>query len=54
VLERMLAVADDHPLAAEENVSVEELAHYAVPHWEFGETAARVREASLRRSALTR
>ncbi len=45
--ERVLAVADDHPLASEESVPVEVLAHYAVPNWEFGEMAARVREAMV-------
>jgi DNA-binding transcriptional LysR family regulator len=45
--ERVLAVADDHPLASEESVTVEVLAHYAVPNWEFGEMAARVREAMV-------
>ena len=45
--ERVLAVADDHPLASEESVPVEVLAHYAVPNWEFGGMAARVREAMV-------
>jgi len=45
--ERVLAMADDHPLAGEESVSVEVLADYAVPNWEFKGTAARVREAMV-------
>ena len=45
--ERVLAVADDHPLAGEESVPVEVLARYAVPKWDFGEMAARVREAMV-------
>lgn len=40
-------MADDHPLAGEESVSVEVLADYAVPNWEFEGTAARVREAMV-------
>jgi DNA-binding transcriptional LysR family regulator len=45
--ERVLAVADDHPLAGEESVPVEVLARYAVPNWEFEGMAVRVREAMV-------
>jgi len=45
--ERVLAMADDHPLAGKETVSVEVLADYSVPNWEFEGTAARVREAMV-------
>lgn len=44
---RVLAIADDHPLAGEESVSVEVLADYTVPNWEFDGPAARVREAMV-------
>ena len=45
--ERMLAVADDHPLASEESVPVEVLARYAVPNWEFEGMAVRVRDVMV-------
>jgi DNA-binding transcriptional LysR family regulator len=44
---RVLAVADDHPLAGEERVSVEVLADYPVPNWEFEGIAIRVRQAMV-------
>jgi DNA-binding transcriptional LysR family regulator len=45
--ERVLAVADDHPLAGEESVPVEVLADYPVPNWEFEGMAVRVRQAMV-------
>lgn len=44
---RVLAVADDHPLANEERVSVEVLADYPVPNWEFEGIAIQVRRAMV-------
>jgi DNA-binding transcriptional LysR family regulator len=44
---RVLAVADDHPLAGEESVSVEVLADYPVPTWDFRGSADRIREAMV-------
>jgi DNA-binding transcriptional LysR family regulator len=44
---RVLAIADDHPLAGEKSTSVEVLADYAVPNWEFDGLAVRVREAMV-------
>jgi DNA-binding transcriptional LysR family regulator len=44
---RVLAVADDHPLADEESVSVEVLADYPVPTWDFRDSADRVRQAMV-------
>jgi DNA-binding transcriptional LysR family regulator len=44
---RVLAVANDHPLAGEERVSVEVLADYPVPNWESVGTAVRVRKAMV-------
>jgi LysR substrate binding domain len=45
--QRVLAVADDHPLAGEESVPVEVLADYPVPNWQFEGVAARVRQAMV-------
>jgi DNA-binding transcriptional LysR family regulator len=44
---RVLAVAADHPLAGAERVSVEVLADYPVPNWEFEGTASRVLQAMV-------
>jgi DNA-binding transcriptional LysR family regulator len=44
---RVLAVADDHPLAGEESVSVEVLADYPVPTWDFRSSADRIRQAMV-------
>jgi DNA-binding transcriptional LysR family regulator len=44
---RVLAVADDHPLAGEESVPVEVLADYPVPNWEFVGMAIQVRQAMV-------
>lgn len=45
--ERVLAVADDHPLAGEKSVPVEVLADYPVPNWEFEGMADQVRQAMV-------
>jgi DNA-binding transcriptional LysR family regulator len=44
---RVLAVAADHPLAHEPSVSVEVLADYPVPSWEFRGSADRIRQAMV-------
>jgi DNA-binding transcriptional LysR family regulator len=44
---RVLAVAADHPLAGEHSVSVEVLADYPVPSWEFRGLAYRVQQAMV-------
>jgi DNA-binding transcriptional LysR family regulator len=44
---RALAVAIDHPLAREPSVSVEVLADYPVPNWDYHGLADRVREAMM-------
>lgn len=44
---RALAVAADHPLATERSVSVEVLADYPVPNWEYHGLADRVRRAMV-------
>jgi DNA-binding transcriptional LysR family regulator len=45
--QRVLAVAADHPLAREQSVSVEVLADYPVPNWEYHGLADRVRRAMV-------
>lgn len=42
---RVLAVAAHHPLAGQRSVSVEVVADYPVPRWDFQHSADRVREA---------
>jgi DNA-binding transcriptional LysR family regulator len=44
---RVLAVADGHPLADEESVSVEVLADYPVPSWDFRGSADWIRQAMV-------
>jgi DNA-binding transcriptional LysR family regulator len=44
---RVLAVAVDHPLAREQSVSVEVLADYPVPNWDYRGLADRVRRAMV-------
>jgi len=44
---RVLAVAADHPLAREQSVSVEVLADYPVPNWDYHGLAERVRKAMV-------
>lgn len=44
---RVLAVAADHPLAGEQSVSVEVLADYPVPNWDYHGLADRVRRAMV-------
>ena len=44
---RVLAVAADHPLALEQSVSVEVLADYPVPNWDYHGLADRVRQAMV-------
>lgn len=44
---RVLAVAADHPLAQEQSVSVEVLADYPVPNWDYHGLADRVRRAMV-------
>ena len=45
--DRMLAVAEDHPLAGEESVPVEVLADYPVPNWDFDGLAVQVLRAMV-------
>lgn len=44
---RVLAVAEAHPLAGEDSVSVEVLADHPVPNWDFAGAADRVRQAMV-------
>lgn len=44
---RVLAVAEDHPLAHEQSVSVEVLGDYPVPNWAYQGSADRVRQAMV-------
>jgi DNA-binding transcriptional LysR family regulator len=44
---RVLAVADEHPLAGEPSVSVEVLADYPLPNWDFQGLANRVLRAMV-------
>lgn len=44
---RVLAVAADHPLAPEQSVSVEVLADYPVPNWDYHGPADQVRRAMV-------
>lgn len=44
---RALAVAIDHPLAREQSVSIEVLADYPVPNWDYNGLADRVRQVMV-------